>query len=126
MANITSFVYQLVIYSQQYSNEGESGKHEMCRNLIFTTAVGLIKELDRYISAEYPKDRRPTNTKLTKLDKNYVLSLVDYDYIYEIRKVNFHPSKIGLIDFFNKYSVLRPLDRPDKHSGPAIMRRDDL
>jgi len=102
MANITSFVYQLVIYRQ-------NDTHNMCRNLIFTTAVGLIKELDKYISADYPKDSRPTDTSLTKLKTKYVLTFSDNNFIFEIRKLDFHPSKSGLIDFFNKYSVLSPL-----------------
>ena len=102
MANITSFVYQLVIYRQ-------TDTHDMCRNLIFTTAVGLIKELDKYISADYPKDSRPTDTSLTKLKTKYVLNFSDNNYIFEIRKLNFHPSKLGLIDFFNKHSVPMPV-----------------
>ena len=111
MANITSFVYQLVIYRRtDLLNWQRYGKtHDMCRNLIFTTAVGLIKELDKYISADYPKDSRPTDTSLTKLKTKYVLNFSDNDFIFEIRKLDFHPSKLGLIDFFNKHSVLRPL-----------------
>jgi len=97
MANITSFVYQLVIYRQ-------TDTHDMCR-----TAVGLIKELDKYISADYPKDSRPTDTSLTKLKTKYVLNFSDNNFIFEIRKLDFHPSKLGLIDFFNRHSVLRPL-----------------
>ena len=102
MANITSFVYQLVIYRQ-------NDTQEICINLIFTTAVGLIKELDRFISPKYPKDKKPTDTSLTNLKEKYVLNLYDENFIFEIRKLNFHPSKSGLIDFFNKHSVLRPL-----------------
>ena len=102
MANITSFVYQLVIYR-------ENDTHEMYRNLIFTTAVGLIKELDKYISADYPKDSRPTDTSLTNLKEKYVLDLSDGNSVFEIRKLNFHPSKLGLIDFFNKHSVPMPV-----------------
>ena len=104
MANITSFVYQLVIYRQEDT-------HAMCRNLLFTTAVGLIKELDKYISPDYPKDERPTDVSLTKLRTKYVLDLRDENFIFEIRKLEFHPSKTGLIDFFNNYSVVRPLVR---------------
>ena len=102
MANITSFVYQLVIYRQ-------NDTHDMCRNLIFTTAVGLIKELDKYISADFPKNKRPSDTSLTKLKRKYVMNFDDENFIFEIRKLDFHPSKLGLIDFFNKHSVLRPL-----------------
>jgi hypothetical protein len=104
MANITSFVYQLVIYRQEDT-------HAMCRNLLFTTAVGLIKELDKFISPDYPKDKRPTDVSLTKLRTKYVLDLRDENFIFEIRKLEFHPSKTGLIDFFNNYSVVRPLFR---------------
>jgi len=102
MANITSFVYQLVIYKK-------TDTHDMCRNLIFTTAVGLIKELDKYISADFPKNKRPSDTSLTKLKRKYVMNFDDENFIFEIRKLDFHPSKSGLIDFFNKHSVLRPL-----------------
>ena len=111
MANITSFVYQLVIYRRtDLLNWQRYGKtHDMCRNLIFTTAVGLIKELNKYISADYPKDSRLTDTSLTKLKIKYVLDLSDGNFIFEIRKLNFHPSKLGLIDFFNKHSVPIPV-----------------
>tara|TARA_R100001460_G_scaffold87656_1_gene129104 strand:- start:197 stop:472 length:276 start_codon:yes stop_codon:yes gene_type:complete len=78
-----TFVYQLVIYRQ-------NDTHNMYRNLIFTTAVGLIKELDKHISADFPKNKRPSDTSLTKLKRKYVMKFADENFEFEIRKLDFH------------------------------------